>query len=336
MREEQLAAYLQHKMPDAREIEVSQLWRIPGGASRETWSFDATWREGKARAGRGFILRRDPEASLLETERYVEFRVYQALQGTGVPVPEVYWLETDPKWLERPFFVMKRLPGETSPRVLVDSAFGGSAEAIAQQKIEILARIHNLDWSASGGLGLDFLGVPESPDRCAGQEIERWERIMREQALEPQPALELALAWLRARRPVAQKIALVHADYRTGNLLVDGGRITGVLDWEMVHLGDPLEDVAWVCLRSWRWAGDARVGGLLPREEFYRRYAGASGLKVDPEAVRFWEVLGNLKLAAIFLTGARSFCEGRSKDAVHAFTAHLSPEIEAEILRLIA
>ena len=220
--------------------------------------------------------------------------------------------------------------------MLVDSAFGGSAEAIAQQKIDILARIHGLDWSASGGLGLDFLGVPDGPECCAEREIERWERIMREQALEPQPALELALAWLRACRPVAQKISLVHADYRTGNFLVDGGRITGVLDWEMVHLGDPLEDVAWVCLRSWRWAGDSRVGGLLPRQEFYRRYEEASGLKVEPEAVRFWEVLGNLKLAVIFLTGARSFCEGRSKDAVHAFTAHLNPEIEAEILRLIA
>lgn len=332
MRPEQVAAYLQHQMPDAREIEVSQLWRIPGGASRETWSFDATWREGKARQGRGFILRRDPEASLLETERYVEFRVYQAVQGTGIPVPEVFWLETDPRWLERPFFIMGRLAGEASPQALVASAFNGHAEAIAQQKIDILARIHKLDWRAKG---LDFLGVPSGLDACAAQEIGRWERIMREQQLEPQPALELGIAWLRAHQPVAQRIALVHADYRTGNFLVDGDRITGVLDWEMVHLGDPLEDVAWVCLRSWRWAGDARVGGLLSRDELYRRYEEASGLEVDPKAVRFWEVLGNLKLAVIFLTGARSFCEGRSKDAVHAFTAHLNPEIEAEILRLI-
>ncbi len=334
MRAEQVAAYLQHKLPDAREIEVTQLWRIPGGASRETWSFDATWREGKAPAKAGrFIVRRDPEASLLETERYVEFRVYQAVRGTGIPVPEVYWLETDPRWLERPFFVMGRLPGEASPQGLLPTAFNANAEAIAKQKVVILARIHNLDWRA---LGLDFLGVPDAPDRCGAREIERWERIMREQALEPQPALELAVAWLRAHQPVAQRVTLVHADYRTGNFLVQGDRITGVLDWEMVHLGDPLEDVAWVCLRSWRWGGDARVGGLLPREEFYRRYEAASGLKVDRDSVRFWEVLGNLKLGAIFLTGARSFCEGRSKDAVHAFTAHLAPEIEAEILRLIA
>jgi aminoglycoside phosphotransferase (APT) family kinase protein len=158
---------------------------------------------------------------------------------------------------------------------------------------------------------------------------------MRQQALEPQPVLELAVAWLRAHQPVAQRITIVHADYRTGNFLVDGDRITGVLDWEMVHLGDPLEDVAWVCLRSWRWAGDGRVGGLLPRDEFYRRYEEASGLTVDEASVRFWEVLGNLKLAVIFLTGARSFCEGRSKDAMHAFTAFINPDIEAEILRLI-
>ncbi|MEX0786624.1 MAG: phosphotransferase family protein [Dehalococcoidia bacterium] len=330
MREEEIAAYLQHKMPDAREIEVSQLRRIPGGASRETWSLDATWREGKARAGRGFILRRDPEASLLETERSVEFLVYQALHGTGVPVPEVYWLETGPQWLERPFFVMGRLAGDASAQGLIAR---GNIESIAQQKVDILARIHTLDWQA---LGLEELGVPEGPERCAELEIERWETIMREQALEPQPALELGIAWLREHRQVAQRIALVHADYRTGNFLVEGDRITGILDWEMVHLGDPMEDIAWVCLRSWRWAGDARVGGLLPREEFYRRYEEASGLSVDEDVVRFWEVLGNVKLAVIFLTGARSFCEGRSKDAMHAFTAHLNPDIEIEILRLIS
>ena len=330
MQPEQVAAYLQHKMPDAREIEVSQLVRIPGGASRETWSCDATWREGKARAGRGLIIRRDPEASLLETERYVEFRVYQALQGTGVPVPEVFWLETDPQWLERPFFVMGRLQGEASPQTVLQSS---SVDAIAQHKVDVLARIHNLDWHA---LGLDFLGAPDGPRACAAREIDWWERILRQDQLEPQPALELAIAWLRAHQPVAQKVALVHADYRTGNLLINGDRIAGVLDWEMVHLGDPIEDVAWVCLRSWRWAGDALVGGLLPREEFYRRYEAAGGLSVDPEAVRFWEVLGNLKLAVIFVTGTRSFCEGRSKDAIHAFTTFQNADIESEILRLIS
>jgi aminoglycoside phosphotransferase (APT) family kinase protein len=327
-----IAAYLQHKMPSVREIGVSNVFRISGGASRETWSCDATWLEGETRVERGLIIRRDPEASLLETERYVEFCVYETLQASGVPVPEVYWLEDDPQWLDRSFFVMRRLPGDASPQRLLATGFAGQADDVAQQKIDILARIHAVDWRAKG---LDFLGVPENEAACAAKEIDHWEAIMRKEALEPQPALELGIAWMRAHQPVAQKIALVHADYRTGNFLVDAGRITGVLDWEMVHLGDPLEDVAWVCLRSWRWAGDARMGGLFSRDDFYRWYEQASGLTVDREAVRFWEVLGNVKLAVIFLTGARSFIEGRSKDPIHAFTSYLNPDIEAEILRLI-
>ncbi len=333
MNEDQIAAYLQHKMPDVSDVEVSQLWRIPGGASRETWSFDAAWRDGEEQVSRGFIVRRDPEASLLETERYVEFRVYQAMRDTGVPVPEMYWLEEDTKWLERPFFVMSRLPGQASQMALVSGMLGCDLEAISQRKVEILARIHDVDWRA---LGLDFLGVPDGPEGCPDMEIERWEKTMREQTMEPQPVLEMALAWLRAHKPVAQKVTVVHGDYRTGNFLVDGNDITGILDWEMVHLGDPLEDVAWVCVRAWRWAGDAKVGGLMMRDDFYRRYEAASGLGVDPEAVRFWEVLGNFKWAVICMTGARSFAEGRSKDAIHVFTAKNKYDIEVELLKLIA
>ena len=84
----------------------------------------------------------------------------------------------------------------------------------------------------------------------------------------------------------------------------------------MTHLGDPLEDVGWACIRPWRWLGNEQIGGLMEREYFYRRYEGASGFAVDEESVRFWEVLGNVKLAAIFLTGGRSFCEGRTKSAM--------------------
>jgi aminoglycoside phosphotransferase (APT) family kinase protein len=318
-------------MPDAREIEVSGIRRIPGGASRETWSLDASWTDGNGRVESGFIIRRDPVASVLETERYVEFRVYQAMQGTGVPVPEMCWLETDQKWLERPFFVMGRLQGEASPQAMVAGALG-DADAIAQQKCEILARIHNVDWRERG---LEELGPPADERACGAMEIDRWYTIMHKEALEPQPVLEMAFAWLRKRQPVAQKISVVHGDYRTGNFLVHEGTVTGVLDWEMAHLGDPLEDVAWACLRCWRWAGDARIGGLLPRAEFYRRYEAAGGPKIDEESVRFWEVLGNCKMAIISLTGARSYASGLSCDAIHAFTAYLVPDIELEVLRLI-
>jgi aminoglycoside phosphotransferase (APT) family kinase protein len=249
---------------------------------------------------------------------------------SSVPVPEVYWLEDDPRWLERPFFVMRRVPGDASTGAVIGHP---NTAIIAEQKVEILAAIHDFDWRHGG---LSELRKPETASGSPDVEIGHWETIMSEEAMEPQPTLEMGLAWLKANKPTPDRITIVHGDYRTGNFLVNGDKISGILDWEMVHLGDPMEDIAWVCMRSWRWAGDARVGGLLPREEFYEQYEKASGQKIDREAVLFWEVLANVKLAVIFLTGGRSFAEGRSKDAMHAFTANLNPDIEIEILRLIA
>ena len=331
MQEDQLRAYLAHKMPQAQDLAISDLQRIPGGASRETWSFDARWREEGRDVERAFIVRRDPTASVLETERDIEFGVYRALAGTGVPVPPVYWLETDPRWLERPFFVMGRVAGETDPRLITLGAPEVRAE-MSRQLAEILGRIHNLDWRS---LGLDLLSVPPSPSHCADLEIDKWEAVLEKDRLAPHPILTLGLRWLRRHKPATQKVTLVHADYRTGNYLYDKRNILGILDWEMVHLGDPMEDVAYFCVRMWRWAGDEKVGGLLDREDFYRLYEQYSGIPVDREAVRFWEILGNIKLAVIFVTGTRSYCDGLSSDIFLALTSRLNPGFEAEIATLI-
>src|SRR3990172_647113 len=316
---QKLEAYLRAKLPQVEQLSVSKLWRIPGGASRETWAFDALWQEGGEQTSHGFILRRDPDASVLETERDLEFRVMEAVWSQGVPVPKMHWLEQDGAWLNRPVFVMDRIDGrQTSPqRLLMEPRYVRVQQAIARQFTQILARIHALDWKA---LGLDFLGVPSDPSGCAEMELAKGEAIVDREALEPQPVLRAAFAWLRLHPPrPAQRVALVHADYRTGNFLVDEeGEIKGVLDWEMAHLGDPLEDIAWACIRPWRWAGDERVGGLMTRDEFYRAYSELTGLEIDDESLRFWEVLGNVKLAAIFLTGGRSFCEGRTASVMVA------------------
>ncbi len=331
MQEDQLRAYLAHKMPQAQDLAISDLQRIPGGASRETWSFDARWREEGRDVERAFIVRRDPTASVLETERDIEFGVYRALAGTGVPVPPVYWLETDPRWLERPFFVMGRVAGEPDPSLLILAAPELRA-GIGRQAVEILARIHSLDWRS---LGLDFLGVPPSPSHCADLEIDKWEAILEKDRLEPHPIVSLGLRWLRHHKPATQKVTLVHADYRTGNFLYDEHNILGILDWEMVHLGDPMEDLGYFCLRMWRWAGDEKVSGLLDREEFYRLYEQYSGVSVDPDAVRFWEILGNIKLAIIFVTGVHSYCQGLSSDIYLPLTSRLKPGVEEEIATLI-
>jgi aminoglycoside phosphotransferase (APT) family kinase protein len=317
--EEKIAAYLTAKLPAPSGVEVSGLFRIPGGQSRETWSFDATWSDHGEQKTRGFILRRDPDASLLESDRHLEFGVMQAVRPHGVPVPEMYWLEEDANLIDRPFCMMERIDDcEASPnKVLMDPAMFAVRERIGDEFTQILARIHaiNLD-----DPGLAFMGTPPEADQCGPREAARWDAIIQKESIEPQPVLRSALRWLHNHPPpTAQRIVLVHADYRTGNFLAHpSGEIKGILDWEMAHLGDPMEDLAWACIRPWRWMGNESVGGLLGRSDFFARYEAASGLKVDEDAIRFWEVLGNLKLAAIFLTGGRSYCEGRTRSSMMA------------------
>jgi aminoglycoside phosphotransferase (APT) family kinase protein len=329
---ERIAAYLRHKMPAARDLSVRRVVRIPGGASRETWSCDARWTEEGATREQGFILRADPGASLLESNRDMEFRVYRALQGSGVPVPEVYWDGPDAGWIGKPFFVMARLEGETAPATLMTPRWQPLHDLIGRQLAEHLARIHALDWRA---LDLDFLGAPASTSECAEREVDRWETILRKDELEPQPVLNLAIRWLRRNLPEAQRIALLHGDYRTGNYLFGDDGIHAFLDWEMAHLGDPLEDVGWTAIRYWRFGGTERVGGVIDREQFHRVYEAAGGARVDRRAVHFWEVLGNLKMAVISVTGARSYSERATHDSVMAYVGRNIPRLEAEILALL-
>ena len=334
--QKQIEDYLRHKMPQAEDVSVSGLFRIPGGASRETWSFDANWREKGKETGQGFIMRRDPDASVLETERDVEYRVMDALWETPVPVPRMFWLERDPQWLDRPFVMMGRVDGcETNPVNLATGApYTEARPRIARRFVEVLAHIHGLDWRK---LGLEFLDVPQSPAQCAPMEVDKWERVLDQEAIEPQPVLRAAFRWMRKHLPrPAQKIVLVHADFRWGNFLYDAeGEIRAFLDWEMVHLGDPMEDVAWACIRPWRWAGGELVGSIIEREEYYRLYEELSGNKVDRWAIHFWEVLGNVKLAAILLTGGRSFCEGRTRNIMMSVIGTSTRRLELEVMELL-
>jgi aminoglycoside phosphotransferase (APT) family kinase protein len=329
---DRIAEHLAHKMPGAADVRVRRLFRIPGGASRVTWSFDACWSEDSHEREQGFIIRADPDASLLESNRDQEFRVYQALQGSGVPVPSVYWDEPDPAWIGSPFFLMARLDGETAPATLMTPRWAPLHERIGGQLAEHLAALHAVDWRTRG---LDFLGVPTSTNDCALREVDRWESILRKDELEPQPVLNRALLWLRGHLPEAQRIALVHGDYRTGNYLYDENGIVAFLDWEMAHLGDPLEDVGWTAIRYWRYGGTEKIGGVIDREAFLHRYEAAGGARIDREAIHFWEVLGNVKMAVISLTGARSFCDRRTHDLVMAYVGRNMPRLEMEILDLM-
>ena len=256
-------------------LSVSEPARLTGGASRETWALVAS----TPTTAHELIVRRDPPGSH-RTGLELEAAAMRAAHRAGVPTPRVLASAGPAGPLGYPFILSERIGGETlGRRILRDEAFAAIRPGLARQCGEILARIHALDPAT----------IPELPrvDALAGLR----ERLDR--AAEPLPVFELAYAWLRDHRPVAEP-AVVHGDFRLGNLLIDATGIRAVLDWEEAHLGDPVQDLGWLCVRAWRFGGPGEVGGFGAVEELIAAYERCGGRHVDPHAVRWWELWGTV------------------------------------------
>ncbi|MBA4179095.1 MAG: phosphotransferase family protein [Anaerolinea sp.] len=313
--ESKLASYLAPRLEAEDGVAISNLFRIPGGASRETWMFDAAWRAGGEAKSAPFVLRMDPPASLVESEREVEYAFYRAFEGTNVPVPRMRWLELGLEPLGAPFFIMDRITvGETNVQNLASGPqYDGARAMIGRRMYEVLAAIHTAEWS---GTDIPKVVKPPTPATCWREALDYWEGMIDANELSPQPIIRAAIRWLRANPPPpAQRVSVVHGDYRVGNFLYSNDGIHGVLDWEMAHLGDPIEDVAWAMHEIWH-------RDLIPRAECIAVYEEASGLKVAPEALRWWDVFTGVKAQGIWLTGARSFQEGRSSELILVAAAY--------------
>jgi len=329
--EERFAAYLAHRMPEATSVEVTGLARIHGGASRETFRLVATWEEGGRKISRPLILRRDPVASLIETERDLEFNAYRAFHPTGVKVPEPLHLETDLQWLDRPFFVMEAIENATAGSPFNPDPYGEHRQKVGEQFWTELGRIHAQDPDKIG-----FAGTvdPVAAGQCWRRELDHWEGVIDEDELEPQPIARAAIRWLRRNPPPpAEAVRVVHGDYRTGNFLVDAaGDIRAILDWEMCHLGNPLEDVAWAADALWAFQDPDRPGGMIPKQEAFRIWEEASGLTLDPAAFRWWEVFASLKGLAIWISAGKEFATGASLDPVLAYSSWYCTDVHNRIL----
>lgn len=326
---ERLAGYLSDRV--GSEVRVSGFARKSGGASRETYLFDARWEENGDVVERGYVLRRDPVASVLASDRVLEFRVLEAAHALGLPSPKVTWLELTGEALERPFCIMERLPGVPTPPTFPAAYPIEMRRRTADDFMAILARIHGADWS---GRAADVLDDPGLGTAAARRAVDVWRRIYLQDRLEPQPILERGFGWLERNLPSNDVITLVHGDYRSGNYLHDEtGRITAMLDWEMAHLGDPHEDLGWAAMPYWSCEG--RACGLESEDEMIRRYERASGTTVDRARVHFYKVLGTVKMAAISLTGVKSLCDGRSAEPTLAVVGILLGRLSTELLRLL-
>lgn len=267
--------------------EVRNLRRLTGGATKRTWAFD--WCDGAT--PQALILQQSPGpatpaggAPKLAAAQDAALMI--AADAGGVPAPRVR-LVLQPQDGLGEGYVTEFVAGETlGRRVVREDAFAGARTRMARQCGEILAAIHRLPTAS-----LPFLQrlSPADELRVYADALER--------CGVRHPALAYALRWTEENLPQRWEPALVHADFRTGNLIVGADGIRCVLDWEIARIGDAMQDLGVLCMRTWRFGGAGEVGGFGTREALYAAYEAASGQRVDPQRVLFWEAFSNLKWA---------------------------------------
>lgn len=322
MTAEEIAGALERIAPllTAEGGRVTACRRLSGGASQETFAF---------RLGdHDLILRRAPDGNWLpglavplETEAALMTRAGAA----GVPSPPVRHVLRPEDGLGRGF-VMGFIAGETlGQRIVRDHAFAALRPRLAGQCGTILARIHGV--GATDVPGLRTLG--------AAQTLAELDAMYRAGG-QVRPVFELALRWLAGHLPPPAAPTLVHGDFRNGNLIFGAEGVAAVLDWELAHFGDPMEDLGWICVTSWRFGAiDLPVGGFGRREDLFAAYGAASGRPVDAEAVRFWEVLGTLRWGLICNESGTRFADGRDRGVERAIIGRRASETEIDLLHLL-
>jgi aminoglycoside phosphotransferase (APT) family kinase protein len=300
--------------------------KLSGGASQETWSFDIVHPDGNI----GAILRRAPQGYGAAPGRaaglQAESKLMQLAYDAALPSPRVLHV-LEPQEELGTGFVMARVEGETIPRkILRNEQFAKARPKLARQLGKVLAGIH----------AIDLAQLPELRAMTPAKEIAELERDYRSFDW-PRPVFELALRWLRERDPgPSDQVTLVHGDFRHGNLIIGPDGLRAVLDWELAHLGDPMEDLGWICVNSWRFGViDKPVGGLGSREELFAGYEEA-GRRVDPARVNFWEVMGTLRWGVMCCGMMQRFRIGPDHSMERAMIGRRSSETEIDLLRLLA
>ena len=305
---------------------VHDLRRLSGGASQETFAFSYDTGAGL----RPLILRRKPHerVSALAAGLETEAELLKLTAAAGARVPAVFHvLSADDQCGVG--FIMDRLEGETIPRkILRDAEFAHAREVLARDCGEALSLIHRI---ATARLPKTLRAAPGSV-RLA--ELERTYAAINR----PNPVFALALRWLAAHHPPDPAcLALVHGDFRHGNLMIGPDGLVGVLDWELAHLGDPMEDLGWICVPSWRFGAiEKPVGGFGSRRSLFAAYEAAGGAPVDPFRVRFWEVFGALQWGLMCAGMAEVYRSGTDASVERAMIGRRASEVEIDLLDYIA
>jgi aminoglycoside phosphotransferase (APT) family kinase protein len=265
--------------------EVRRATRLTGGASRETWRCVVD-------AGEVVAQRQRPG---VEHDMAVEASVLHAATAADVAVPPLlgYLPDIDGSSV----LVTRQVDGETiARRILRDDSFAVARERLVEQLGRTAARIHRIDPSSVAGLDESDM-------------LTRYREQLDELG-EPHPTFELAFRWLEEHRPPSRRRTVVHGDLRLGNVIVDRGGLAAVIDWELAHVGDPMEDLGWLCVPAWRFGAPMPAAGLGSRRQLLEAYNDEAGTDVDLDALRWWEIAGILKWGIICVAQAHKHLSG--------------------------
>ncbi|MBG9388058.1 phosphotransferase family protein [Caenimonas aquaedulcis] len=318
-----------------KPVRVRGFRRFPVGLSWTTIGLTAEVGEGNDARTLPLVLRLgDPGGLFAPYTARPEYLALQAFADVpALPVARVHGYSDDETILGAPFMVADLVAGDTPmPWRGAGAADGAQVQpSLAQDFADALAAIHAFDWRRGG---LDGLAGNVPASEVARHQVRHWARHagLGEDGAHPQ--MHYAQRWLEANAPQAEHVTVVHGDYRVGNFLQQDGRITAILDWETVHLGDPHEDLAWAQSRTFA-AGTARVGGLFDREAFHSRYQERSGIRIRPAVLRYYDVMVQFKMCAIQIGAQRRVDAGRASDVRMAVIGFQVAPALMELNRLI-
>ncbi|HEX2212333.1 MAG TPA: phosphotransferase family protein [Mycobacterium sp.] len=299
--------------PVLGDVTVEDLQRLTGGASRITWAFKAN--------GRALILRTGARDEL-HASMELEAKVQQRAAAAGARVPNILAADNSPAALGDPYLICDAIPGETIVRRIFRSLDDAGRDRLLVQCAQALAAIHRAD---PDGVGLT------APDELTG-----WRQRLDEMG-DTTAAFEWTFRQLERQRPEPSPMRLVHGDFRMGNLIVDASGLAAVLDWELTHLGEIYEDLAWFCIRAWRFGAPETMGagGLGSVETFLRAYEDASAVPVDRAAFRWWLTVATLRWGVICRHQAERHLSGESRSVELAAIGRRVSETEWDLLDLL-
>jgi aminoglycoside phosphotransferase (APT) family kinase protein len=297
-------------------VTIEEFTRLSGGASKETWSFDAIGAEGTRT---GLILRRDPpgrpgEPGVVDREAAAISIAHDA----GLPVPEMLFSFTEAAF-GGAGMIMRRVEGETiARRILRDDEYAAARGVLVGQLGQFAAALH-----------AQVVPTFPRPDPLATlrEQLDAFGR--------PSEVFELAMAELAASQPPPREPVLLHGDFRLGNLIVGPEGLRAVLDWELAHVGNPAEDLGWLCVKAWRFGAGPPVAGLGSREELLAAYRAAGGADISPAELRWWEILGTLRWGVICVAQASAHLSGAHRSVELAAIGRRVCEQEWDLLLLL-